>query len=166
MKKFVSFVLVLVLALSMSATAFAAEITTESAQTTETTVTYQMVDGYTVVIPEAVAIDSATGKGSAALSAENVIIDFGKTLKVKISGDDYDDAWQLIDGADAQNVVKYNIGTADGGDDIVNNSVVLSSASGDNWNSKVEETLYFSLAEPVEKSGTYTDILTFTVSVE
>lgn len=168
MKKMLSVILAFVLVMSMATTVFAAdaEITTGGNQSAETVVTYDMTEGYTVIIPESVVIDATTKKGTAIVGAENIVIAYGKTLNVTISGDDYADAWELIDVADATNKVKYLIGTTEGGEDIVNESVVLTSAAGDNWNSKVEETIYFSLGEDVEKAGSYEDTLTFTVSID
>ena len=166
MKKIVSFMLVLVMAMSMSMTAFAADTTIDidSAQSAQTVVTYGQSEGYTVVIPESVVIDAVSLKGSATISAENVVIAAGKTLNIKISGHDYDDAWELI--SSASDKLTYLIGTTEGDDDVVNDSVVLSAAAGLYWNSKLEEVLHFTLDSDVEKSGTYQDTLTFTVSID
>ena len=167
MKKLLAVALALVMATSMTSVVFAADanITVDGSQSANTVVTYGLDEGYTVVIPDAVALD-ADGKGTATLSASDVIIATGKTLNVRISGADYDTAWELIDKTDANNKLVYIIGTTDGADDVVNNSVVLSSASGANWNSEVSKTLYFAIDEDVEKSGSYEDTLTFTVSID
>ena len=166
MKKILAIALAGAMVMSMSTTVFATEIGVDGTQNAQTTVTYGPQGGYTVVIPESIVIDNQTNKGSAIISAENVMIGYGTTLNVTISGDDYAGAWELIDESDADNKIEYIIGTEEGEDDIVNNSIVLSSAAGDNWNSKVEETLYFEIAEDVEVAGSYEDILTFTVTID
>lgn len=167
MKKIVSMILVLVMAMSLGVPAIAAEITNNDAQqSANTTVKYGLDEGYIVVIPDSVVIDVETEKGQATLSAENVLIGYNKTLNVRVSGNDYSDAWELIDTADANNKLKYTIGKTDGADDVVNNTVVLSTEAGANYNSKVEQVLYFELDEVVTKAGSYVDTLTFTVNVE
>ena len=168
MKKVLSGVLTAILMASMMTTVFAAEteITVGGTQSAETLVTYEMAEAYTVIIPDAVVIEPTTNKGSAIVGAEKIVIDFGKTLNVKIGGHDNTDAWQLIDVTNSANTINYTIGTTDGGNDVVNNTVVLSSVAGANWNDSVENTLYFSLNEDVEKSGSYEDTLTFTVSID
>lgn len=166
MKKLLATTLVGAMMMSMSVTAFADTITIDGTQNANTVVTYGPQGGYTVVIPESVVIDNQTDKGSAVLSAENVMIDFGKVLNITISGDDYDDAWELIDHNDASNIVEYIIGKTEGASDVVNNTIVLSSGAGANWNSKTEQMLYFKINEDVEKTGNYEDTLTFTVTVD
>lgn len=163
MKKTLSMALALTLALSLAVPAFATDITVDGG-VGETVVTYGTSQGFTVTIPADFTIDSATQKASADVEAENVLIPYGKTLNVRISGDDYVDSWELIDTAEASNQLTYNIGTTEGGDDIVNNSVVLSVASGNT--SGATETLYFEVIDTLTKAGTYTDTLTFTVSVD
>ena len=163
MKKTLSMALALTLALSLAVPAFATDITVDGG-VGETVVTYGTSQGFTVTIPADFTIDSATQKASADVEAENVLIPYGKTLNVRISGDDYVDSWELIDTAEASNQLTYNIGTTEGGNDIVNNSVVLSVAAGNT--SGVTETLYFEVIDTLTKAGTYTDTLTFTVSVD
>lgn len=167
MKKLISAALALAIAASMTTVAFAADtsITVGGNQTANTVVTYGLEEGYTVVIPDAVNLDE-TGKGTAELQASNVIIAAGKTLNVRVNGADYQDAWELIDTADATNKLTYVIGKTEGGSDVVNNSVVLSSASGVNSDSTVTQKLYFAIDEDITKSGTYEDTLTFTVSID
>ena len=163
MKKTLSMALALTLALSLAVPAFATDITVDGG-VGETVVTYGTSQGFTVTIPADFTIDSATQKASADVEAENVLIPYGKTLNVRISGDDYVDSWELIDTAEASNQLTYNIGTTEGGNDIVNNSVVLSVAAGNT--SGATETLYFEVIDTLTKAGTYTDTLTFTVSVD
>ena len=161
MKKIVSLVLCLCLCLSLGVTAMAAEITVDGTQSATTTVTYGLESGYTVVIPESVIIDTETHKGAAEVSASDVLLAYGETLKVTVTGID-----QLVDAADASNTLSYKVGTTDGDDDVVNGTVVLAVAAGDNWNSEAAQELFFELTEDVTKAGAYSDTLTFTVTVE
>lgn len=163
MKKILSMVLVVMMVLSMIPAAYATNITIDGNQTANTVVTYGLDEGYTVVIPDSVALN-ADGVGTATLSASNVIIASGKTLNVRISGADYTTAWELIDQADPDNAVAYSIKKS--GAEIKNNDVVLSSASGANWNSSVSSVLDFAITGEIAKSGSYKDTLTFTVSID
>ena len=128
-------------------------------------VNYGMNESFTVVIPPSFDIDMS-GKSDVSISASNVLISDDTTLTVVISGADYAGNWELIDITENSNRLIYNIGTTEGGNDIVNGSVVLSVAAGEAYNSTVEEVLYFSIAEDIVKAGTYQDTLTFTVSVD
>lgn len=163
MKKMLSMVLVVMMVLSMVPAAYATSITIDGDQTASTVVTYGLDEGYTVTIPDSVALNT-DGVGAATLSASNVIIASGKTLNVRISGADYVDAWELIDQADANNAVTYSIKKA--GAEVKSGDVVLAAASGDNWNSSVSATLDFAITEAISKSGSYKDTLTFTVSID
>ena len=163
MKKVLSGVLCLAMMLSMGATAFAAEIRTDGG-TQNTVVSYGMSEGFTVTIPTNFNIDDSR-KATANVSASNVMIAHGATLKVTISGDDWGGSWELIDAAEASNQLTYTIGTTEGGNDIVNNSVVLSVGAGEAYNSTVTETMHFTVVDELSKAGEYSDTLTFTVSV-
>lgn len=165
MKKTLSLGLALVLALSMAVPAFAANITTDGG-TGSTVVTYGTDQGFTVTIPADFTIDAATKKATAEVKAENVLIPYGQVLNVRVTGADYTDKWELIDEAEATNKLTYTIGTTEGGNEIGNNSVVLDVESGEAYGSEVEETLYFTVTDTLTKAGTYTDTLTFTVSVD
>lgn len=165
MKKVLSMILAVMLVVSMIPAAYATEIGVDGAQTANTTVTYGLAEGYTVIIPDAIAIGS-NGTGTGTLKASNVVIDSSETLNIKISGQDYVDAWELIDKADATNKLTYNIGKTAGASDVANNAIVLSCASGEHWNDEMAVTLYFKIAGDLTKSGAYEDTLTFTVSID
>ncbi len=164
MKKILSCVLCLAMMLSMGTVAFASEISTDGGSQ-NTVVTYGMSEGFTVTIPTNFTIDE-TKKATADVSASNVVIAHGSTLKVAVSGNDYVDSWELVDEAEATNTLTYTIGTTEGGNDIVNNSVVLSVGAGEAYGSTVTETMHFTVIDELSKAGTYKDTLTFTVSVE
>lgn len=164
MKKILSCVLCLAMMLSMGTVTFASEISTDGGSQ-NTVVTYGMSEGFTVTIPTNFTIDESK-KATADVSASNVVIAHGSTLKVAVSGNDYVDSWELVDEEEATNTLTYTIGTTEGGNDIVNNSVVLSVGAGEAYNDTVEETMYFTVTDTLSKAGTYKDTLTFTVSVE
>ncbi|MBQ8806070.1 MAG: hypothetical protein IJZ68_06255 [Bacteroidaceae bacterium] len=158
MKKILSLVLALCLCLSLGVTAFAATVTEESAaQSANTTVTYGVEAGYTVTIPETVALNTE-GKGQATVSAADVLLLAGKTLKVTVTGVD-----ELVNTADNATTLSYKIGKTEGAADVVDGTVVLSVAAG---NATGSQNLYFELTEDPTAAGTYSDTLTFTVTVE
>jgi spermidine/putrescine-binding protein len=159
MKKFLSLALALCLCLSLGVTAMAAEITVDGAQSATTTVTYGLESGYTVVIPESVVLATDTHKGTATIEASDVLLAYGETLKVTVTGID-----KLVDASDAENTLSYKVGTTDGAEDVVNGTVVLSVAAGTVAGG--EQDLYFELTQDVTKAGAYSDTLTFTVTVE
>lgn len=159
MKKIVSLAMVLCLCLCMGVTAFAANITVDGEQSANTTVTYGLEAGYTVNIPESVVIATDTHKGQATVSAEDVLLAYGKTLKVTVTGID-----ELVDTADANNTLTYKVGTTDGDDDVVDGTVVLSVAAGTVAGDA--QDLFFELTQDVTKAGAYSDTLTFSVTVE
>ena len=168
MKKAVSLALALVMVMSMSIGAFAAEIGITGNQSSDTLVTYGPGSGYTVVIPESIVIPYSAGKGDSAtveVSASNVMIDYGTTLSVSISGQD-DGKWQLVDASNNANTIEYIIGTTAAGNDIVEDSDVLTVPAGDYWDSTKSATLHLTVNENVVKTGNYSDTLTFTVDVQ
>lgn len=127
-------------------------------------VSYDMNESYTVVIPADFTIGSS-GKASADITASNVVIDDGKFLEISITGDDYIDSWLLIDTKNSSNFITYAIGSEEDGNDIENNSVVLSISAGEIYDSTITKTLYFSIEDEITKSGTYVDTLTFTANI-
>ena len=161
-KKILSAALCLSMLTSTAIPAFAGNITTDG-EAGKTIVSYGMSESFTVIIPSDFNIYD--GEATANVSAENVMIGNGKFLVVRISGDDYIDSWELIDQQENNNRLEYVIGSANGANDIVNNSPVLIVAAGESYNSTVTETLYFTVVDELTKSGTYTDTLTFTVNI-
>lgn len=159
MKKILSLALALCLCLSLGVTAMAAEITVDGNQSANTTVTYGLEAGYTVTIPESIVIDTETHKGTATVTAEDVLLAYGETLNVTITGID-----TLVDAADAANTLTYKVGKTDGAQDVTNDTVVLAVAAGTVAGG--EQELFFELTQDVTKAGAYSDTLTFTVTVE
>ena len=153
MRKIVSFVLAMVLVLSMCMTVSAATIDKNSEQTATTTATYTKGEGYTVTIPA----DITVGGEAISISAADVMIDPGETLKVSVASAN---SWKVKNGEEAL-AYKLNDGTADiKADDTVVLSVAAGTATG-----SVDLTAELDNVTAT-KSGTYTDTLTFTVAVE
>ena len=165
MKKILSGIISLALALSMSTSVFASTITNSDSPYGWTEITYGMDQGFVVTIPADFTIYTQTNKATAEVTASNVMIPDGTILEVAVSGNDYVNSWELVDTAEAGNRLDYIIGSTDGDDDIVNNGVVLAVDAGDAYNSTVTETMYFEVVDTLTKAGTYTDTLTFTVSI-
>lgn len=148
MKKLLSLALILVMVLTMSITAFAAEITDGSGSVD---ITYEVPNSYIVTIPDSMTIGT-----DANVSVSDVIITAGHLLTVSVSSGQYNDGWKLINGDDT---VGYTL-KMDGAE-IANNAAVLTVKTGDN----VSETLTTALSGTPIYSGNYTDKLTFHVSV-
>lgn len=148
MNKLLSLALILVMVLTMSTTAFAAEITGNSGSVD---ITYEVPNSYIVTIPDSMTIGT-----DANVSVSDVIITAGHLLTVSVSSQQYNDGWKLINGVDT---VGYTL-KIDGAD-IANNATVLTVKNGGN----VSETLATALSGTPIYSGNYTDTLTFSVSV-
>ena len=124
---------------------------------------YGVGESFIIVIPGGFSIGSS-GKSQAEVTVKEILIAHGSTLKVFISGDDYDGSWELIDVTNNSNKLTYTIGTTEGGKDIENNSVILYANSGE----KTEETktIHFTVADNNVRPGYYNDFITFIVDVE
>ena len=166
MKKILSSILCFAMVVSMSVTAFAADISTDGGSQ-NVLVTYGVGQSFTVTIPSDIEIDSF-GSSTNYVSAENVMIPHGSTLNVTMESakaDGFD--WYLTDLTNNDNTLAYRVVASDAnGDetDIGNGDVVLSVPSG--FDDMVETALYFELVDEATKAGTYQDTLTFTVSVD
>lgn len=124
----------------------------------EQTVTVEFVQGptYTVTIPESVSL----GK-TAEVKAENVVVEKGKQVEVKLSGtSDSGNAFVLkaAEGAEITYSVMNGENTVNVGDTVLTVNPV-DGASG-------SATLYFVAPSDFTYAGIYTGTVTFTVSVE
>lgn len=166
MKKFLSSVLCLAMLLSMGTTAFASNISTDGGSQ-DVVVSYGMSEGFTVMIPSAISLESMDGDiyGEGIICAENVMIGAGKTLKVRLSGHDYVDKWELIDTNESANRLTYSV-TTENLVPVYNNDVILSVASGEIPHNQKLAYVCITLLDEMTKAGNYTDTLTFTVEVE
>ena len=162
-KNLLSIVLCLALTLGLAVPTMAAPVTSNDTQ--NVVVSYGMGEEFLVNIPADFSIDTTTKKGQAIVSAENVMIDPDSVLTVTLSGTDYVDSWELVNSKDQNTTLTYTIGTTDGGNDVVNNTKVLTVNSGDAVNNEAEVVLYFTVIDELLKSGNYTDTLTFAVEL-
>ena len=158
----------IVLSLGVIAPVFAAETSIEGDATgTETgtmEITYGVDSGYTVTIPANLNLTN-TDPVEKTISAENVMIDFGTSLKVSISSENYSDLkWYMVDTATgaSSNKVEYTI--KDGENAVANDDVVLEVEAGADDLSG-SNTLTFQVPKVPTKAGTYKDTLKFTVEV-
>lgn len=153
MKKLLSLALVLAMVLAMSTTAFATEITGNSGST-DITYTYEApVDSYVVTIPDSMEVGT-----DANVSIKDVVLAVGYQLTVSISSTQYDNGWKLQNNGDTLNYTLKIDGT-----DVTNNGTVLTAKNGN----EVSKTLVTAVPEGQKPkySGSYTDTLTFSVSV-
>ena len=160
-KKLLSGMLCLAMLASTCISATAAQITSASSQ--NVVISYNMDQSFLVVIPA--NFNLSDNKATADVSASNVLIPDSSSLQVTINGDDYVDSWELINEEESSDSLTYTIGSSVGGNDIINNSVVLSVGSGDAFNSTVSKTMYFTVIDTLSNAGTYRDTLTFTVNI-
>ena len=153
--------------MSLAVPVFAADLNKDVTSGT-TVVSYGVNSGYTVSIPSAVNFTSSTLTQSGQVTASNVIIENGKTLKVKMTSANYteEDGYTLNYGDGEVSKIKYTIKNGDV--DFVNGASVLEVAAGTTAGGT--STLNFATTtediEAATKSGEHKDTLTFNVSVE
>ncbi len=152
-----------IMAFTMPATVYADNtmITNESPdpKTATMNVSYTVEPSYTVTIPASVTIG-----GEATVSAKDICIEKGKTLKVTLSGaqaQNETSGLKVSAGADKGSpVLDYKI-TKDS-DSIGVDSEIISTTAG----TDATANLTFNLSGKYTYSGTYNGTITFTVSVE
>ena len=164
-KKILSSALCLFMLLSTSISVFASGTQITNINKGETIISYGMDQGFVVIIPADFEIDSSN-KAEAEVIAMNVMIADGTSLKVYVSGDDYNGRWELVDEAESANTLGYIIGSEEDGNDILNNGVVLSVNAGEAYDSTVIEKMYFKVVDTITKAGNYNDTLTFTLEID
>lgn len=164
MKK-IFLVAAMTLILGSLGTVFATDVSFTNGTTTGNTtkVKYSVQDGYTITIPSEFSLETSADV-TKEISASNVFIANGKELHVKISGKNCaDNKWYIVDENASTNKFEYTIKN-DENADVVNNAVILKVPAG--TTAGVKESFKFKLAGTVTKAGTYSDLLTFTASVE
>ena len=167
MKKLVTLLLTAALAITAATTAFATDIQigakadgSPSTASNGIPVTYTAAPSYTVTIPATIALDSQTKQGEAKVKAENVTVDYGKSVKVALSTDFH----VALTNVNATPVptLKYEVHK---GNDVVPNDGIVLEVAPNATDKKGEETLTFAIVGDIMYSGTYTGTVTFTVSV-
>lgn len=168
-RKLIAMTLTLALAQAMAVPAFAAAEATQvtTAKGTETVVKYEVAEKYTVTIPKDVTFTSDEGgtTKTETVSATEVFIGDGKTLKVTATGANKVEGSEFRMKDAATNYLAYTLTTTDKGAGVAvaAGGTVLSVAAGTN---NKEASLTYTLTDTAKKAGTYTDTLTFTVAVE
>ena len=121
-------------------------------------VSYSMKQGYVLSIPDVVELkkDEAVPKY---ISASQVIVDGDKSLTVKISSENYANSWTMVGYAGS--TLEYSI--KKDGNEVVKGDTVLTCAGG---TLSAESGITFSLTGTAIYTDSYTDTLTFTVSVK
>lgn len=166
MKKFVTLLLTAALAITAATTAFATETTAQikpGTNSKEIDVTYTVNPSYTVTIPATIALSSqtnGTAEGTATVSATNVTVPYGQSVKVALSTDFH----VALTNVNATPVptLKYEVHK---GNDVVPNDGIVLEVAPNATDKKGEETLTFAIVGDIMYSGTYTGTVTFTVSV-
>lgn len=158
MKKLLSLVLSMVMVLSLSVTAFAAEINQGSdPKTGSTTVTYTVNPVYTVTIPATVTL----GGSAVEVKAEGVKVNKGSRVVVKLTGtSESDNAFRVKTAEGA--VLTYTV-QKNSADVAINDTVLAVNPETADTGSTA---LSFVAPASVTYAGTYTGTVTFTVSVE
>ena len=161
MKKIITLALVSVMALSASATAFAADITQDSnPKTADTAVTFTVDPTYTVTIPATVTLDK-TGtetityeKDLTITASAGVRLLQGESIKVTMDSD-----FELT-AANTNTTLPYTVNVGDQDITATNNEVAKFTTSA----SEQTSTLHFSASNPTY-AGDYSDTVTFTIAV-
>lgn len=170
MKKLVTLLLTAALAVTAATTAFADtkiepnEDGSPNPTSKQIDVTYTAKPIYTVTIPANIALTSqtdGTAKGTAKVSAANVIVPHGQSVKVALSTD-FQVALKLASGSTTSApTLKYKV--MKGTDEVQNNGVVLEVVPEVKGKSGDADLVF--VTDPVVYSGAYEGTVTFTVSV-
>ena len=160
MKKLLAILLV-TCSLLTCVTAFATEITPNSNQSANMTVTYGVDVSYHITVPESVPIGE-NWSGTATVTAENVVLPTGCTLDVTVTSNTaVERNFVLVDVNHKTNTIQYGIFDADT-NDVYNGDIILQVSSG---TASASSTLDFALTQTPTMAGNYTDQLSFTVSI-
>ena len=161
MKKTLALLAALLVAASSAASVSAVEIISAGSGTTP--LTYTVGSSYTVTIPEGITLAENIGTAESQVSATGVLLNEGKTLYVKISN-----AANKIEGKDFRlftgdsTYLDYTIQKKDNDTNLKISDTVLEIPAGSTSGSIALDIA----AATATIAGTYTDTLTFAVSVE
>ena len=161
MKKAITIVLAAAMLTACSVTAFAESITQNSdPKTGDTTVSYTVDPAYTVVIPESVTLsDTADVTETIKIYGKdensNVVIPQGKKVNVALTNSTNGFNVKNADG----DIIAYTVNDKSSADDL---TAVAECAAGTKKNTDIT----FKKTGETKYAGTYTDTLTFGISVE
>lgn len=164
MKKLFSLALVLAMLLSLSVTAFAAEITGDSGSV-EITYTYTNPASYVLTIPDTINLTTEESE-LGTVSLEITELAEHRQVDVYVSSPNYDDSdyyypWSLLDeSAENNNRVSYSL--------LMNIDIPVSPFSpifSGTEAATYSTVLYGNVKEAPAYAGTYKDTLTFTVNI-
>lgn len=160
MKKLLTIMLALVMVLSLSVNAFAANIIQDSTpKTADTNVTFNVDPTYTVTIPATVTLAKAADgsyKQDATITAADVRLEEGKTIVVTLACD-----FQLDTAASATYKLPYTVTVDDNTTAIATDDTVATFTTN---TTEQSSTLHFTAANPTY-AGNYSDTVTFTIAV-
>ena len=159
MKRLLSLALIIAMMFMMSANVYAETITNDGTvngnQNQDVTITYTSNVSYTVTIP-----DSMTIGEEATISVSDVMIDIDQGLSITVSSTQYSGGWLLKDQS-TKKTVGYTLKNENPGADLPNNGTVLYTTSGND----ATATLYTDIKRAPLYTGTFTDTLTFSISI-
>lgn len=161
MKKLVSFMLVFGLVAGMSTTAMAADLNKENASG-NVTLTYAQDESYKVTIPADFTL--TTDSKEQQITAMDVYIPSEKTLKVTVSSENYNDNNWYVKNSNLEKSDKVKYTIKKGEKNVGDGEEVLTCAA-DADSHGTTETLALE-GDKAKYADTYTDTLTFTVTVE
>ena len=160
MKKLLALILAVALMATMSVTALAADNTvnyngSENPQTSGLNVTYNVTPTFSVTIPASVALDN-----SVTVSADDVVVEYGKVVNVKLTGTSEDDNTFKL-RTDEGAVLSYAVKK---GETVVNVGDTVLSVTPTSEETSAELTF----VEPASYTyaGLYKGTVTFTIAVE
>ncbi len=160
MKRILTMILVITMMVAMSATAFATGNTVvydkdATSQTSGLSVTYNVQPTFSVTIPASVALDN-----SVIVSTSDVVVEYGKAVKVKLTGTSETDNSFVVktdEGATLNYAVKRGEVPVSVGDTILSVTPTDTTASVELTFVKPESYVY---------AGLYKGTVTFTIVVE
>ena len=129
-------------------------------QSGEMKATYEVEAKYTVTIPAGVTLNAEEDVTSN-ITAENVLIEKGKQVVVKLTGGTYTTEGSTFHAKKGESTAEYTISA--GGSAV---SVGGTVATFRNGTDKQTATLTFSMPEGWTEAGTHTETLTFTIAEE
>ncbi len=132
---------------------------TMRADSTDVTLNYTVNSGYTFNVPSVVSIGSSK-TATLDVTVSNVLLNVGESVNVSVDSNNYNNGWKLVYGSDSLPYsLTYN------SEAIVPNETFYTVSSG-NPSSVNVATMNVTVTGNTPYSGTFSDILNFTTSIE